>query len=1016
MKLSYKITILIVCTALCFGITSYYFSARLTDNHIDRLQHAWSDTLAGALAESISRDTINGNVANVQQAIKNIVARNSDISYAYVVDFEGNIFTHSFNDGFPKALYNNRLNHDNIIQLGSEQIHEVRHALIEGMAAHLHLGINNHTMSNLLNTTRSELSLATLSLAIIGTIIALVFSQHITAPLQRLSKRMALFGDQGTAEEIRETDADLEIRELTAAFNAMIRARQETELARREADARVRLLLDSTAEAIYGMDKDCKCTFVNQACLQILGYNSQSQLLGRNMLEQIHRIPTREEHKLCRTLTHREKINSDQETIYKADGSPIPVEYWAYPMLENGNLSGAVVTFLDISKRKKTERRLQNSQTRLVEAQRIANIGHWELDVVRNKLYWSREIYRIFAMDPEEFGASYEAFLETIHPEDRDLVNEAYSNSLKTRKPYKIIHRLLLKDGSIKYVQEQCETEFNEKNEPLYSIGTVQDITEQQLIAQELNAHRSHLQDLVNERTIELSEARDKALAATQAKSEFLANMSHELRTPLNSIIGFSGIMRDGLAGPLNEEQTKQLNMVHNSAKHLLNLINDILDLSKVEAGKLEVSIETFPLSGLLSELFSLLSPLAKDKQITLVTEKEQYSGKLTTDYAKLRQVLINLLSNAIKFTNQGEVSIKSYCNKKHFCIEIRDTGIGMDEEQQKHIFDAFRQIDSGDNRSHEGTGLGLAICKRFIELLDGDISVSSSPGSGSCFSIELPLRITQRILTDYAKAPATKPYQPNSRNLVLVVDDQADALQLMQTYLKQEGYEVMCCSNAQQAHELAKKHRPLAITLDILMPEQDGWMTLGQLKNDPETENIPVIIVSILDEKNLGLSLGAVDYIQKPVERSRLLTALQNLKSDCNDILIVEDRRQDAEVLRLMLESEGYTVRWSHNGSDSLLQINNSPPDLILLDLMMPGMSGFEVIRRLRTANNSSANIPIIVVSAKSLTESEKKYLNDNVQEVLSKGAFTREEMLQQVGNLLGTLQSSTLLEIEPA
>jgi signal transduction histidine kinase/DNA-binding response OmpR family regulator len=502
----------------------------------------------------------------------------------------------------------------------------------------------------------------------------------------------------------------------------------------------------------------------------------------------------------------------------------------------------------------------------------------------------------------------------------------------------------------------------------------------------------------------ELEQARDEALAATRTKSEFLASMSHELRTPLNSIIGFTGIVKDGVAGPVTDEQNKQLTMVFNSAKHLLSLINGILDLSKVEAGKLEVNNEYFELVPLLNELKAVMQPQVDAKGLEMLLDVQNAPKMVYADRGKLRQSLLNLLGNAVKFTAQGSVTLRCRTqNPGNLSLEVIDTGQGIKEENQQQVFDSFRQLDQSDTRLQEGTGLGLTITKRFVELMGGSITLKSQLGIGSTFTIDLPIRdvISQSVADTHGNDARTS---NKSGQTVLVVDDQPEALELFRNYLEREGYSVILCDNGTDAVSLAHEHQPFAITLDILMPKPDGWVTLAMLKNDPHTAYIPVVIVSILDEQNLGLSLGAVDYLQKPVEPMQLLDALETLRVSSSNIMVVEDHQQDAELIRAILEPEGYRVSHASSGADALARVDHRLPDLILLDLMMPGMSGFEFIRHLR-ARSLTQEIPVIVVSAKTLTDAERQYLHDNVEQVLVKGRFEREEMLQEVGEALAKI-----------
>lgn len=552
-------------------------------------------------------------------------------------------------------------------------------------------------------------------------------------------------------------------------------------------------------------------------------------------------------------------------------------------------------------------------------------------------------------------------------------------------------------------------------------VQTIRNITRQYESQQELEKHREHLEDLVKERTSTLEQAyddlkvaRDEAIRATKVKSEFLAKMSHELRTPLNSIIGFTGIIKDGLAGPVSDEQAKQLAMVYESATHLLNLINDILDISKVEAGKTELHYESFNLENIFDEVKNVISPLltSKDKNnIKLVYNLDCQSNHIYSDKGKIRQILLNLLSNAIKFTHKGTVSLTCRLEDSNLYFVVEDTGIGIPEDKQAHIFETFHQVDNSTVRSHEGTGLGLAITKQFIELMGGTISLQSKKNFGTKFEVCIPvkeIKITaeeqlKNIFPENNKVSSTLAKEENH---ILVIDDDEHTLELMRNYLQKEGYQVTTLSDSRQAVTKVKEIKPLAVTLDVQMPELDGWAILAALKNDNQTSSVPVIMISMQDKKNLGLSLGAVDFLQKPIEPKQLAALLDNISIDNKDVLIIEDRKPDAEMLEIMLNKDGYQVRHASDGVQGLEMIANRQPALILLDLMMPHMSGFEVIQRLR-AKKETIGIPIIVVSAKHLTEAEAEYLSENVEKVLVKGELTKNDMLDEVGNALSIIKN---------
>ena len=432
----------------------------------------------------------------------------------------------------------------------------------------------------------------------------------------------------------------------------------------------------------------------------------------------------------------------------------------------------------EIEERRRTQAALAASEEKLKEAQRIARFGSWSLDIVTNTLVWSDEIFRIFEIDPKLFGATYEAFLNCIHPEDRERVNQAYTNSLNTRQPYEIEHRLLMPDGRIKFVHERCETEFDADNSPLRSIGTVQDITEQKRAAEEIQQLNAELElrvgartrDLeaksreveagqlalmnivedLNNKTVELESANVKLLEVDRLKSMFIAAMSHELRTPLNSIIGFSSIVQEEWLGPLNPEQKAKLGIVLRTGKHLLALINDLIDISKIEAGKVEIAEDDFDLHDLIVEAAALSEADLATRGIALRVEAVHQT--MHADRKRLFQCVVNLLGNAVKFTRQGAITVKAELVRdtkapgaERVIISVIDTGIGIREEDLSKLFSSFVRLPLPEDMQVKGTGLGLYLVKKIVtEILGGTVGVSSTIGQGSTFSISIPVRETQ--------------------------------------------------------------------------------------------------------------------------------------------------------------------------------------------------------------------------------------------------------------------------------
>ncbi|WP_339712858.1 ATP-binding protein [uncultured Kriegella sp.] len=407
-----------------------------------------------------------------------------------------------------------------------------------------------------------------------------------------------------------------------------------------------------------------------------------------------------------------------------------------------------------------TRSRIERSESNLNRAQQIASLGSWELDMVEDKLTWSEEMFRIFEKTPNTFEVTNETFLQAVHPDDRDFILKTYNDSIKNKKSYQITYRLKFGENHIKYVDEQCEIMYDKDQTPIRAFGTTQDITERINNEKELLNYKNNLEQLVNLRTEELNDSKEallnlledlnlqstelekekiKAQSADLMKSAFLATMSHELRTPMNSIIGFTGILLKEFAGPLNEEQRKQLSMVKNSSQHLLGLINDILDISKIEAGKLKVSIYPFNYVKTLEKTIDFLVPQAHKKGLDIRLEIDEADITLNSDERRIEQVLLNLISNAIKFSNTGTIKVKVAIIDNLVVTQVIDQGIGIGKTDLNKLFAPFIQLEGGISRSHEGTGLGLAICKSLVEKLGGTISVQSKKTKGSNFTFTLP-------------------------------------------------------------------------------------------------------------------------------------------------------------------------------------------------------------------------------------------------------------------------------------
>jgi adenylate cyclase len=511
---------------------------------------------------------------------------------------------------------------------------------------------------------------------------------------------------------------------------------------------------------------------------------------------------------------------------------------------------------------------------------------------------------------------------------------------------------------------------------------------------------------------LELEEARELSEVANRTKSQFLANMSHELRTPLNAIIGYSEILQEDAADNGQEQLVPDLKKIEGAGRHLLGLINDILDLSKVEAGKMDVFVEEIDISSLLDEVRSIITPLVAKNGNKLEVRVADHVGSMRSDRTKLKQCLLNVLSNASKFTQDGKLTVqvrRLVTDGPMIQIMISDTGIGMNEEQIGRLFQAFSQADASTTKKFGGTGLGLAITRHFCRLLGGDISVASAPDIGSTFTIILPDQAPEPARLTTAMEPARESPRSNPVDAalpavtVLVVDDDPAARDLLTTNLGREGYRTIQARGGDEALELAHKSQPDAITLDVLMPKKDGWTVLAALKADPELRDIPVIMVTVAPDRGIGLSLGAAEVMTKPVDRGELTSLLRQLLSRDGPILVVEDDVATRDTVRHTVEKMGLTVAEVTNGRLALTWLAENPmPALILLDLMMPEMDGFEF---LDTFNRRAdwRHVPVIVITAKQLTAAERALLAGRARIVIRKGASIDTDIAEAIRKAVG-------------
>ncbi len=527
----------------------------------------------------------------------------------------------------------------------------------------------------------------------------------------------------------------------------------------------------------------------------------------------------------------------------------------------------------------------------------------------------------------------------------------------------------------------------------------------------------------VNRKRVErdLERAKEKAEEASRTKSLFLANMSHELRTPLNAILGYSEMLQEEAEDQGVPDFVPDLQKINGAGKHLLSLINDVLDISKIEAGKMEVYLEEFDVATLLDEVEATVVPLVEKNGNVLRVERRGELGTMRSDLTKVRQCLFNLVSNAAKFTEGGTIGLEvgretmegvdSPVPEDWMTFSVTDTGIGMSAEQILRLFQAFTQADASTTRKYGGTGLGLTITRRFCQMMGGDVSVASVPGEGSAFTMKVRANIPEpppeasgeSVPDESVEIGEKKATPPEPGTCVLVIDDDAVQRDLMRRFLEREGFPAETADGGEEGLRLARRLRPIAITLDVMMPGMDGWSVLAALKADPDLRDTPVIMLTMVDDQRRGYAMGATEYATKPVDRAHLTRVLQRYacpEPPCT-VLLVEDDGPTRAVVGAMLRKDGWAVVEASNGVEALRRVEERTPNLILLDLMMPEMDGFEFAETLRR-NEAWHDIPIVVMTAMDVGPEERQRLNGQVQSVVQKSGQSIEALLRQVRDMV--------------
>lgn len=497
----------------------------------------------------------------------------------------------------------------------------------------------------------------------------------------------------------------------------------------------------------------------------------------------------------------------------------------------------------------------------------------------------------------------------------------------------------------------------------------------------------------------DLREARDAAESANLAKSQFLANMSHELRTPLNAILGYSEVLREELTLSGMERSIEDVRWVYTSAQQLLELINGILDLSKIEAGRMDIDVHEFEVARIVRDVEKMLVPMAQNTRSEISLSLADDLGKANTDSGKLRQVLLNLGSNACKFTENGQIILAARREEGELVFTVTDTGIGISDLDQERLFKPFSQADQSTTRQYGGTGLGLAITALFTELLGGSVEVDSKPGVGSCFTVRILDNLGQK--EEEPSEQVTEVCQPSEecdKPLALVIDDQPSACQLIVRIAEQAGYRVITATDGENGLAAIRAANPSVVLLDLAMPRVDGWNVLEQARTDPAIRHIPIVVVSVCDDENKSVKAGASDHLTKPVSPSQVSEVL-NLYSGRRSgrILIAEDHEATAQLYRRGLEQMGYSLEVVANGSEGAKRLRESRFDILITDLNMAGGSGFDLINEIASIDPEQRPVTF-VVTGRALNKEEEAEIAENVAEILAKNGLSPRKLAHRI------------------
>ncbi len=836
-------------------------------------------------------------------------------------------------------------------------------------------------------------------------------------PLRSGPRRLGVLAIQTYDPSIRLSENDRDTLNLLAGQIALAIERRRSQ----EEMAKFKLGIDHSDDAVFITDTDGTITYANPGFEKVYGFKPQ-EAVGQNPRILKSGLTTAEQYRqFWATLLSKNPVTGEMTNRSK-DGHLVPIAGTNSPILdEANNIIGYLAVHHDMTGTKRAEEALRRRNEYLAAAAEIGRLVTSTLDL--NTIF-SRTVNLV----SERFGYYHAAIFVVEETGFNAILREATGEAGEAMKRSE--HSLPVNEKSVvgkvalngePVVVNNTALDSTHKPNPLLPdtraeaalplrvgsriIGaidiqstTVDAFTQDDLSVLQILADQVAIA-IDNARSYELSQQAIKDMREVdRLKSQFLANMSHELRTPLNSIIGFSRVILKGIDGPVTELEQQDLTAIYNSGQHLLMLINDILDLSKIEAGKMELAFDEVNITEIISSVMSTATGLVKDKPIKLVRNIEPDLPTVRADAIRVRQVLINLLSNAAKFTDEGEITVEasvrpSLAGHPEILVSVSDTGPGISQEDQAKLFQPFSQVDDSPTRKTGGSGLGLSISQQLIQLHGGRIGVHSTVGKGSTFYFTLP------IYRGKEEVPEAK-----GGKVVLAIDDDPQVIALYERYLQPQGYQVVAVTDSVHAKERAKQLKPFAITLDIMMPGVDGWTVLTELKADPTTRDIPVIVCSIIEEQERGFSLGAADYLLKPILEDDLLNALDRLNGDgtIREVLIIDDDPNDLRLMEKIISQQGhYKALLAEGGNKGWETITTHPPQAVVLDLFMPDLDGFSILEKMRE-NAKLRDIPVVVVSGGDLTAEQNRQLTEFGQRLLRKGSLNEKDLINTIEHAL--------------